>query len=243
MPPQPGIVKPGQCGAVVEGRRQGDNEAVCLPQMESRMAIIMEKVTVLITRRRGGGHDLLLFEHPHTAAQIPAGTVDPGEAPRAAALREAAEETSLVDFAGPPRLLGVHEARMPDDRRFIAMDATVYARPDASSFDWIRVPAGVYVAVGRRQDGFTQVRYEEPDDRRDPQYVSFQFTGWVSDDVLTDVRRRHFYHLVFEGETAERWSVYTDNHRFTLFWSPLDALPPLAGGQAAWVAYLDVGQS
>ena len=55
---------------------------------------IIEKAVCYITRERR----ILVFEHPGVPAagiQVPAGTIDPGEDPARAALREAAEETGL----------------------------------------------------------------------------------------------------------------------------------------------------
>jgi hypothetical protein len=63
-------------------------------------------------------------------------------------------------------------------------------------------------------------------------------TGWVPDEVLADTRRRHFFHLEFEGETATQWTVRTDNHCFTLFWAPLSALPQIISPQDEWLAFL-----
>lgn len=55
-----------------------------------------EKVLVYVTR----GHDLLVLEHsadyPDAGVQVPAGGVDPGESPSAAATRELFEETGLT---------------------------------------------------------------------------------------------------------------------------------------------------
>lgn len=45
------------------------------------------------------GRRLLVFEHPHApeaGIQVPAGTIEPGESPEAAVLREAHEETGLT---------------------------------------------------------------------------------------------------------------------------------------------------
>ncbi len=44
-------------------------------------------------------------DYPHLALQIPGGTIEPGEAPEAAALREAEEETGLSSLK-PQGLLG-----------------------------------------------------------------------------------------------------------------------------------------
>jgi 8-oxo-dGTP diphosphatase len=56
------------------------------------------KVVAYVTRLRGSQHELLVFEHrdhPEAGLQVPAGTIDPGEPPEAAAARELAEETGV----------------------------------------------------------------------------------------------------------------------------------------------------
>ncbi len=67
------------------------------------------------------GHHLLVFSHPaapEAGIQVPAGTVEPGERPETAVLREACEETGLSDlelsgFLGeqirPMADYGIHE--------------------------------------------------------------------------------------------------------------------------------------
>jgi 8-oxo-dGTP pyrophosphatase MutT (NUDIX family) len=53
------------------------------------------KVTAFITRRTNSERELLHIQHPHAGIQIPAGTLEPGERPETAILREAEEETGL----------------------------------------------------------------------------------------------------------------------------------------------------
>ena len=56
--------------------------------------VIVEKAVCYITRDRR----ILVFEHPgapDAGIQVPAGTIEPGEDPARAALREAAEESGL----------------------------------------------------------------------------------------------------------------------------------------------------
>lgn len=63
-----------------------------------------QKVVVYVT----SGDRLLVFRHresPEAGIQVPAGTIEPGEPPAEAALREAVEETGLA-LAGPARALG-----------------------------------------------------------------------------------------------------------------------------------------
>src|SRR5580658_8758400 len=63
------------------------------------------KVTSFIVRAGADGPDVLLLRHLFAGVQFPAGTVEAGEAPADAALREASEETGLADF-GPARAAG-----------------------------------------------------------------------------------------------------------------------------------------
>ena len=57
-----------------------------------------QKVQCYITRERTGKQQVLVFEHidfPEAGVQVPAGTIDPGEDPERAALREAWEESGV----------------------------------------------------------------------------------------------------------------------------------------------------
>jgi 8-oxo-dGTP pyrophosphatase MutT (NUDIX family) len=72
----------------------------------------LPKVTAFITRAAPGGRDLLLFRHPTAGVQIPAGTVEEGEAIERAVLREVAEETGLENVR-LVTLIG-QRAEMPD---------------------------------------------------------------------------------------------------------------------------------
>ncbi|MBN1978804.1 MAG: NUDIX domain-containing protein [Anaerolineae bacterium] len=199
---------------------------------------IIEKVTAFVTRQREGERQLLLFEHPDAGVQIPAGTIEIEESPERAVLREAAEETGLTEFSAL-RYLGCAERELPAGQRVMARSTTVYARPDATSFDWAHLRRGIPVVLtGRSADGFTQVTYEELDRVPDPQYVTMCITAWVPDDALAGSQRRHFFLLAFDGQTDERWTVFTDNHAFTLFWASLTDLPEIVHPQDEWLDFL-----
>ena len=202
------------------------------------MPRIIEKVTAFITRKSKDGHGLLLFEHPTAGIQIPAGTVEDDETPEEAVMREVVEETGLTSVS--IRLyLGCKEDRLPEGQSIIVEPTKVYGRPDVTSFDWAHLRKGISVTVsGRRAGGFSQVTYEEFDKVPNPQYVTMCITGWVPDDVLADTRRRHFFHLEFDGYSEERWTVYSDNHFFSLFWAPLMALPEIIHPQDEWLEFL-----
>lgn len=65
----------------------------------------VEKAFAYITN----GTRILVFEHadfPSAGIQVPAGTIEPGESPAAAVVREAHEETGMSDL-GMPWLVGI----------------------------------------------------------------------------------------------------------------------------------------
>jgi 8-oxo-dGTP pyrophosphatase MutT (NUDIX family) len=197
----------------------------------------VEKVTAFITREQRGKPYLLLFEHPSAGIQIPAGTVESGEPPEAAVIREVAEETGLRS-PSICRHLGCVEGKLPEGQRIIAEPTKVYAQPDATSFDGAHLRQGIPIALLRQAGGFSHVIYEEFDRVPNPHYVTLSITGWVPDEVLADSTRRHFFHLEFAGHSEERWTVFADNHRFVLFWAPLSALPEIIYPQSEWLEFL-----
>ncbi len=204
---------------------------------ETPRPVIAQKVTALVTCRHQARDYLLIFRHPYVGIQIPAGTVEEGEDLSDAARREAQEETGLADF-GPGRYLGVRKEALPERLRLMATTAYAYARPDVTSFCWASLRRGIAVRVERQEGDFVQVTYEEWDRLEKPQYVTYCISGWVPIHTLATHQERHFYHFEVTGDPAQRWEVETDNHRFRLFWAPLDDLPEIVWTQASWVEML-----
>jgi len=199
---------------------------------------LIEKVTAFITRPTSHGTELLLFGHPHAGVQIPAGTVESDEAPEQAVMREAREESELAALT-LCEYLGYTENHFTGNHRLIRVVTRVYARPDPTSLDWAHFRAGIPVSLtGQHAGDFSQVRYEEWDRWPEPRYITYAITGWVSDALLCDTIKRYFYHLEFHGQTEERWSVNTDQHRFNLFWAPLSQLPTIISPQDGWLEFL-----
>lgn len=201
------------------------------------MTRTIEKVTAFITRKSKDGYQLLLIEHPYAGIQIPAGTVEPPETPEQAVLREIREETGLK-ISLQPEYLGCQESQLPDNEAIIQPPATVYARPDVNSFDWINIQSAIQVNVLQKKSEFSQITYIEYDQFPDPNFVSMQITGWVQEEFLAIQRKRYFYHLRFAGEVASRWNVFSDHHNFTLFWASLDNLPEIISPQNTWLEFL-----
>lgn len=204
------------------------------------MTTSLNKVTAFVLRRADRAAQVLLIQHPHAGFQFPAGTVEPGEAPEAAVIREAREETGLRDLPAPV-FLASRTYPAPEGHLYITTATPVYARPEVHSFDWARFRSGLMVRLLRRDQDFAQVAFEEPDQLPNAAYITYNITGWVPEAVLADTLVRRFYRFDYSRPTPPRWRVRTDNHLFTLFWAKLNHLPPIVHPQDEWVEILNNG--
>lgn len=200
----------------------------------------LEKVTCFVTRRSGRDRELLVMRHPYAGMQLPGGTIEPGEDPLQAAVREAREETGVAALR-VRKYIGQIFDRLPDDYVGTARPAKVYSRPDATSITWAEFPRGV--AVRRLQSdgdgGFVQVRYTEHDDCLAPSYVTHAITGWVRGDALAPRIRRHLVHLTAaDAGGPQSWRHYADCHHYEPRWAPLGAVPELIGSQQDWLNHV-----
>jgi 8-oxo-dGTP pyrophosphatase MutT (NUDIX family) len=192
------------------------------------------KVTSFIVHERA---HVLLLRHPNAGIQFPAGTIEDGETPATAALREAREETGLADF-GAPVAAGEHVETLVPPASTTGTKTPVYFRPDTASTSWFFIRRGLGVTIERRHGDFAQITHEEFDQVPNPNYVTARVTGWVKSDTLAQIRRRHFFVLPFTGEMRPEWTQEDDGHVFGLFWAPIDALPPIIPPQDQWIPYL-----
>jgi 8-oxo-dGTP pyrophosphatase MutT (NUDIX family) len=206
-------------------------------QMRRSMSNIAEKVTAFVTRPSPDGHEILLFKHPTAGIQLPAGTVEADEPHADAAAREAREETGLVDLPAG-RFLDAVTDPLPDHIYLVATTTRVYTRPDVTSVDWASIRRGMPVICNRPGPDFCHVTYLEHNEEAEPDYVSYQITGWAPTAALTRQVTRYFYHFPHHGQTADTWWVDTDNHRFRLFWASLAKLPPIIEPQRWWLNIL-----
>nr|WP_222846742.1 NUDIX domain-containing protein [Chitinolyticbacter meiyuanensis] len=71
--------------------------------------MVVNKACPVVLREAPGGYELLVFRHPLAGVQLVKGTLEPGEAAEAAALRELAEEAGLTAVT-PARPLGIWDS-------------------------------------------------------------------------------------------------------------------------------------
>jgi 8-oxo-dGTP pyrophosphatase MutT (NUDIX family) len=197
----------------------------------------LEKVTAFILRPGPGTWEVVLFEHPTAGIQFPAGTVEEGEAPEAAVLREGGEESGLTGLKLESFIGSIDEHPVIGDH-FVARATPVYSRPNPDSFNWAHLRSGVTVRLLRRSNGYVHVSYQEPDRWPDSEYTTYQITGWIPEDTISETARRYFYILSHHGQTPPRWEVAIDNHIFKPFWAPLNAPPEIIAPQAPWLEIL-----
>ncbi len=152
-------------------------------------------------------------------------------------MREAAEESGLAGLVLVRSLSQMDDPPQPG-HAIVAQPTLVYSRPNTRSFKWAHFRTGIQGEMLRQENGFTQVCYAESDRYIDSRYVTYNITGWVLDEALTDQRFRNFFLFKSPGETPQQWSVSTENHIFELFWSPLSYLAPIVQPQDRWLKYL-----
>ena len=95
-----------------------------------------QKVQCYITREHAGSLQALVFEHidyPEAGVQVPAGSIEPGETPEEAALREAWEESGIQDLH-VQRYIGKfhwwHADRREDHERHVFQLTTSQTLPE-----------------------------------------------------------------------------------------------------------------
>lgn len=199
----------------------------------------LQKVTAFVTRGGPSGLEMLMIQHPNAGVQFPAGTVEEAEDVEHAVLRETYEETGIsMERLRIVQFIGQRDELPPGATNTILHRTTVYARPDSASFDWAVLPRGAAIVLLRRQNGYAQITYQEGNKFPNPDYTSYQITGWVPENTLAVSNRRYFYHLAVQGETPDRWEQVADNHIFELFWTPLSTLPEIVPFQRGWYDFI-----
>ncbi|UCG01287.1 MAG: NUDIX domain-containing protein [Candidatus Heimdallarchaeota archaeon] len=197
----------------------------------------IDKVTAFITRKKDNVEELLLILHPNAGIQIPAGTVEKGESVEEALKREITEETGLRKIT-IEKYIGSKETKLKNDNFLVAEKTKVYSRPSSASFDWAELRKGTNVKSIRISGNYTQITYKEFDRFPDPNYLSYQITGWVPTVILSKKMRRHFFHVELNEKVQDEWEIFADNHKFKLFWSSLTNLANIIDPQYEWLKYV-----
>jgi 8-oxo-dGTP pyrophosphatase MutT (NUDIX family) len=188
------------------------------------------KVTAFITRDSAQGRELLVFTHPDAGIQVPAGTMEAGETPEIAVLREVSEETGLTAV----RLvayLGAITPVLDPGWCYLLEPFPLQSAPGGTETGAI-LTRGYPVSVVDSSGDYDQVCYgfvlEGDMFRHD-----LSMTGWLPRRLLTTTVRRHLFHLMLTAPTPDRWSIAADGHTFALYWASLDV--GLIPSQREWL--------
>ena len=200
---------------------------------------MVQKVTAFIMRERNGVRELLVFKHPTAGIQIPAGTVEEGEDLETAVKREVYEETGL-QFVEIGNYLGCVENELEEGKRIIAKTTQVYIEPNLNAMPYEeKLTRGLAVNYHSTQESFTHISYIEYDRHPNPTCIRYNITGWVPNENLSAQRKRHFFQLTTQEETADAWELKSDRgHIFMPHWTPLSPKPSIISPQDKWLDFV-----
>ena len=188
-----------------------------------RRSKTIEKVTAFITKEFKGRRNLLLFKHPLAGIQVPAGTVDLGEKPVQAVLREVEEETQISSY-DTVRELDVIDEELPEEERMLLRMSKLFSEPayDSSSEGFV-MTRGSIARVLKYCGDFAFVEAEPMDLRNKPAARNETMNGYVRRSILTREVRRYIFHLETKANCLETWQVQADGHTFDLYWAVLES--------------------
>jgi 8-oxo-dGTP pyrophosphatase MutT (NUDIX family) len=199
----------------------------------------LEKVTIFVTRGAGAASEMLVFRHGRSGVQVPAGTVEAGEAPEVAAIRELAEETGLT-AARLVGALGQSVDDLPQSERGVLSTEVLREAPAGKAVQPAgMVYRGMTVPCRDEADGYSLVGHVEWDLDQDPWVVLSEQWGWVPATSLCARRVRHFYHFRTTTPSPDEWTQTLpdgdQNGDFHLYWVPLVPRPDLVQPQDQWL--------
>ena len=202
---------------------------------------VIQKVTAFIIREKAGVKELLVFKHPTAGVQIPAGTVEKGEDIQTAVKREVYEETGL-QFVEIENYLGCFENELENNERIISETTQVYIEPNLRAIPYKRkLPKGLTVDYLSTQGDFTRISYieYEYDKFHKPICIDTNITGWVPNENLSAQKKRHFFLMSTQEETADTWELKSDmGHIFKPYWTLLSPKPEIIPPQDRWLDFV-----
>ena len=202
---------------------------------------VIQKVTAFIVRERDGIRELLVFKHPTAGVQIPAGTVEKDEDIETAVKREVYEETGL-QLVEIKDYLGCFENELEAGERIIAETTQVYIEPNLRAIPYKRkLPKGLTVDYLSIQEDFTHISYieYEYDKFHKPIHIDTHIIGWVPNESLSAKKKRHFFLMSTQEETADTWELKSDQgHIFKPYWTPLSPKPQIISPQDRWLDFV-----
>ncbi len=196
----------------------------------------VEKVSGFVTRDRELGRELLVVRHPLAGIQVPTGTVEFGETPEQAIVREVAEESGIKQVKILSRLFELIEP-MPDGQKVIRRMTKIFDSPnsDASSAGGFGLSRGNPVRVTGEAGAFSEIVCEVLDMSHDPPVSVPGVRGYVRTSILGSEVKRYLYHLASLERTADNWPIFVDGHEIQLFWIPLSPQTRLNPHQDHWL--------
>ena len=202
---------------------------------------VIQKVTAFIVREREGVKELLVFKHPTAGVQIPAGTVEKHEDIETAVKREVYEETGL-QFVEIENYLGCFENELENNQRIIAVTTQVYIEPNLTAIPYKRrLPKGLTVDYLSTGEDFIQISYTEYEYNKShkPVCIDTNIIGWVPNENLSGQKKRHFFLMSTQEETADAWELQGDQgHIFKPYWTPLSPKPEIIPPQDKWLDFV-----
>jgi 8-oxo-dGTP pyrophosphatase MutT (NUDIX family) len=190
----------------------------------------LHKVAILCFRE----NSLLVFEHDHGGIQIPAGTVEPGEDPAIAAIRELAEESG-VSVSCVTHLFSLEERGDPDEG-VVAAYVPLLAQPDPAAAVVKKSMWRTWVRLHENLGEYTRVSEEKWNFDVHPPIRIGAREGFVLTSTLRSTQQRHIFRAAAPpAAPAGTWELLGDgDHIFRCRWAPLNKTGLIAG-QQAWL--------